>query len=54
VEVVVVEPVGDVALELKDVMVEPRDAAVGLGVDITFSLGVQREAGRVKGVPFGG
>jgi hypothetical protein len=54
VEVVVVEPVRDVALELRGVMVELRDVAVEVEDEVVVSLGVQRAAGRVKGLPFTG
>jgi len=52
--VVVVDPVRDVALELRGVMVELRDAAVEVEDEVVVLLGVQRAAGRVKGVPFAG
>lgn len=51
---VVVDPVRDVALELRGVMVELRDAAVEVEDEVVVLLGVQRAAGRVKGVPFAG
>jgi hypothetical protein len=54
VEVVVEEPVRDVALELGGVMVELREVAVDVEDEVVVLLGVQRAAGRVKGVPFAG